>query len=166
MDDLLATIDCNHKIDTYTFTQNQCPRCNGTGRYHDLSIGNHGDLELVFGGKKLSQEVEKSLLNQVGTLIDDPYWGSELYRTSQTDDPSLIRAHIISSVINALKELKRQLDIEDNDFTLPSNEKIANKGIGDLQVLVDETEPRRLILRIVIVSEDRTDITLTTPLDI
>jgi len=165
MRDLLSKISCNHKIGDYSFVQTTCPRCEGTGYYFDIMVGNHGDIEVTSGSKRLVQDILKALLEQVGSNIDDSEWGSELYKVRIIQDPTLTKAQIISSVVSSLKRLKVLMDDEDYQYGLPSNEVLSRRGIKDIQILRDTTEPRRLLIQLSLSDNSEDNIVVKTPLD-
>lgn len=166
MQDILSRIPCMHKIGTYKFTQANCPRCQGTGFYHDLALEVTGEVKLVSGSNRLLQDVEKALVDKQGTHPEDSAWGSQLYNAITRESPSLTRAQIVSSVIDALKRLRYLGQLEDMEYNLPVTEKIARQGIGDISVFTDSIDPRRVELRVVVVSEARSDVVVKTPVSI
>jgi len=154
MRDLLTKTSCNHKLGDLVFSLNQCPRCLGDGVYFDVNIGIGGDFNLVENSSRLVQDVEKSLLEHVGSNIEDSLWGSALYSLSKINNYALTRGFIVSSVVNALSHLRDLLIKENFDYVLPSSEKIHINGIKDLKIMSDNTEPRKLIIQISVYSED------------
>ena len=166
MQDLLSQIICNHKLGNISYTLDDCPRCNSEGKYFDIHVGNHGDFDMVLGSSRLLADVYKALSEQLGTNIEDNMWGSNLYQSLLVRNPDLTKAHIVSSVIGALKELKILLEEENLNYGLPESEMIAPKGVGDLKLLEDPAEPRRLILQITIIAQSREDVQVQVPLEI
>jgi hypothetical protein len=152
MYDCYAKKSCEHRVGDINFTLSTCPRCKGTGRYFDIGFDSRGDIDLVDGGSRLTQDVEKVLLEFVGSNIEDSQWGSMLFAVSQLKDYTLVKGQIVASVIGALRKLRDTIAGEDFQFTLPATEKIARNGVGDLKVYND-TDPRRLLIQISIVSE-------------
>ena len=153
MNDLRTKTLCNHKLGDLVFSLNECPRCNGTGVYFDVGLGVGGDLNMTDTSNRLLQDVEKALLEQVGSNIEDAAWGSALYAIPRSGNFTLTKGYIVSSIVNALSHLRDLLVQEDFDYTLPLTEKIHVDGIKDLKIISSEAEPRKLTVQISVFSE-------------
>jgi hypothetical protein len=166
MDDIKVKMPCTHYFSGVGFTSSTCPICMGRNYYYDIFINNTGDIDKVSASARFSQDLEKVLVEHLGSCMEDSQWGSELYKTIAVGEPTLTKAHVVAAVINALKRYKELSMGEDRQYGLSNTEKIADKGIGDLQIIEDPTDPRRLTLMVTVVSEGRNDVTITTPLSI
>lgn len=153
MYDLYTTKTCDHKIGDLQFISDNCPRCTGNNTYFDLVIDVYGDLQKVSKGNRLRQDVEKCLLDHLGTNGEDSRWGSALYGVKVNMEPQLARSYIYSSVISAIKRLRELLVQENIQYSLPAEEQIAQRGIGDFQVYEDPYDPRKVSIQVTVVSE-------------
>lgn len=165
MDDLYSTAICYHTLGDLKFTSDDCPRCRGNNRYFDLVIDVYGEFQKVSKGSRLRQDVEKCLLDHVGTNGEDSRWGSALYGVKVSMEPQLARSYIYSSVISAVKRLRELLVQENNQYSLPLEELIAQRGIGDFQVYEDPSEPRKVSIQLTIVSEGVDRQIIVVPID-
>ena len=97
---------CNHIVDKKTYKQALCPRCRGVGYYLDIMFDTAGQVVTTDGEIKLQQEMLKVLLDEKGSDLFYPYWGSEINSFLGHKKNLVIKSRLEMTIRNAIERLK------------------------------------------------------------
>jgi hypothetical protein len=159
--DIQNTVVCDHIVGNppVGYKLSNCPRCGGAGNYGGPNFSLSGQIVTISGGDQLAQQIKKIL--------------SERMRdTGYGFDYNLLKGVISQSTILAVKnEILRCLNYlytiqqreKSNGFYYNSNEELSN---GNYVVNVQQltSEPRELLVDVVVRSVSGAQISVTVPL--
>lgn len=125
----------------------------------DLSIVN-GRPEVVENEFKLVQDMLKMLFTTTGESTAHPWYGTPLLNRviGQNNNLDLLQVDVEDSVNYALNNLQllQELQEKDNQFISP---KEAISSVEEVEIKLDSNDPRKLVIKIRILSRSNEVIT-------
>lgn len=125
---------------------------------NDIQFDNFGQIRTTSLVSKLSQNVIKLLLTDIGQNIEDYLYGTRLNGLIGNKINSALYTEIIDTITNALNKYNElNYTNEESDEFLDS--------ITDVNLFGDEKDPRAMYIRINLLTESGKDVKLSIPLD-
>jgi hypothetical protein len=156
--DFLGTQICDHRVGNpvVAFILSTCPRCLGTGVYGSLGFDAHGKVTMVSKSSQLNQAIKKILKENIRTsgygfnydLIKDVINGGT------TDAVKMEISRCMTYLMNA------QAQAVSFGVQYDPTERLA--GIQSLSAVQDSTEPRRINVSLVVITQANTTTQVNT----
>jgi hypothetical protein len=118
---------CDHIVSDTHYDPDHCPRCYGKGYYYDIYFDHTGKAVLAENGIKLKQEILKVLLDEKGSNVFHPKWGSRVFDLIGTKNLNINAAKLELMVKTALERLKNLQYNEHKKYKHMSQQEILNK---------------------------------------
>ena len=103
---------CDHLVSDKQYRPDMCPRCLGKGYYLDIVFDYGGAAVVTGGGIKLQQEVIKVLLDERGSDLFFPKWGSEIHDFIGKKKSTVTKSRLEMAVRRAIEYLKQVQEYE------------------------------------------------------
>lgn len=118
---------CDHFVSKKQYRPDMCPRCYGKGYYLDFMFDLAGEIITTGGPIKLQQEAIKVLLDEQGSDLFFPLWGSEIYTFVGKKNSITTKSRLEMCVRRAIERLKLVQEVEaETNYTVTDDE-IINK---------------------------------------
>jgi len=115
-----------------------------------------GALQIVQGKDKLLQDILKMLFTQTGENNVHKWYGTPLLTRAigQSGDLNLLRAEVAESINYGLTNLKLLQEMQERDNQFVSPQELISK-IVDIKVELDEVDPRKLVVNVLIAAKSK-----------
>ncbi len=146
--DFLGTQVCDHRVGSpiVSYILSTCPRCLGAGYYGSPGFDVHGKMSLVTQSDQLNQAIKKILIENMRTTG----YGFNYNVITSTIDATTISS-IKAEVVRCMNYLiKVQTQAVGLGVLYDPKERIA--GINFLDVQQDTSDPRRVIVNLIVVN--------------
>lgn len=116
---------CNHIVNGKVYRPDMCVRCHGKSYYLDIGFDEKGHAITTDGSIKLQQEMLKVLLDEKGSDLFHPNFGSEIFTLIGHKKVAITKSRLEMAVRRAIEYLKQ----------VQLNEAQVNEAINDEEIL-------------------------------
>ena len=146
--DIASSVKCLHQLGVplVSYTQANCPRCNGTGFYYGVAFGSDGNIQTVTSANELMQQLQKILIckrKPSGYGFD---YSIMTKVTSTTVDAVKVEVQRCILYLQSIQQKSIQ-----QGYYIPTTGKIAT--IYYLTAVRDSVEPRQINIAIGIMTQ-------------